>query len=103
MRRSLASLVRASVLRTVVISPCKTEEGLDVLAPIVVEGVLVILRHPMRGEFPAVFELQVGEGSLASTRPFGWRERSTFRLTGSSGTCSMRRRRNRRRRRNLVA
>ena len=31
------------------------------LQPIVVEGVLVVIRHPARGEFPAVIELQVRE------------------------------------------
>jgi hypothetical protein len=36
-----------------------TDEGLDVVQPIVVEGVLVVIRHPARGEFPAVVELQV--------------------------------------------
>jgi hypothetical protein len=30
-------------------------------APQVVEGVLVLIRHPARGEFPAVVELQVRE------------------------------------------
>jgi hypothetical protein len=29
--------------------------------PIVVEGVLVVIRYPVRGEFPAVVELQVRE------------------------------------------
>jgi hypothetical protein len=33
--------------------------GLDVVAPVVVESVLVVIRHPARGEFPAVVELQV--------------------------------------------
>ena len=36
-----------------------TDEGLDVAAPIVVEGELVVIRHPGRGEFRAVVELQV--------------------------------------------
>ena len=35
------------------------DKGLDVLAPLVVEGVLVVIRHPAWGEFPAVVELQV--------------------------------------------
>jgi len=34
------------------------DEGLDVLAPQVVEGVLAVIRHPARGAFPAVAELQ---------------------------------------------
>ena len=37
----------------------ETDEGLDILAPIVVEGELVVIRHPARGQFPAVVELQV--------------------------------------------
>jgi hypothetical protein len=32
----------------------KTGEGLDVAQLIVVEGELVVIRHPARGEFPAV-------------------------------------------------
>jgi len=32
-----------------------------VLAPIVVEGELVVIRHPARGQFPAVVELQLRE------------------------------------------
>jgi len=32
-----------------------------VAQPIVVEGVLVVIRHPVRGQFPAVVELQVRE------------------------------------------
>jgi hypothetical protein len=32
-----------------------------VAQPIVVEGVLVVIRHPARGQFPAVVELQVRE------------------------------------------
>ena len=39
----------------------ETDEGLDILAPIVVEGVLVVIRHPARGQFPAVVELQLRE------------------------------------------
>src|SRR5262249_13165359 len=49
------------VLRTVQFARGETEEGLDVAAPIVVEGVLVVIRHPARGQFPAVVELQVRE------------------------------------------
>ena len=32
-----------------------------VVQPLVVEGVLTVIRHPARGEFPAVVELQVRE------------------------------------------
>ncbi|HKB36305.1 MAG TPA: hypothetical protein VKD72_07615, partial [Gemmataceae bacterium] len=32
----------------------ETDEGLDIAAPIVVEDVLVVIRHPARGEFRAV-------------------------------------------------
>jgi hypothetical protein len=49
------------VLRTVHFAAGETDEGLDVAAPIVVEGVLVVIRHPARGQFPAVVELQVRE------------------------------------------
>jgi len=49
------------VLRTVSFAKGETDEGLDVLAPIVVEGVLVVIRYPARGQFPAVVELQVRE------------------------------------------
>jgi hypothetical protein len=37
----------------------ETDEGLDVAQPIVVEGELVVIRHPARGQFRAVTELQV--------------------------------------------
>jgi hypothetical protein len=47
------------VLRTVHFARGETDAGLDVQAPVVVEGVLVVIRHPARGEFPAVVELQV--------------------------------------------
>jgi len=40
---------------------CPVPRGLDVAQPIVVEGVLVVIRHPARGEFRAVVELQVRE------------------------------------------
>jgi hypothetical protein len=46
-------------LRVVAFDPGEDDEGLDVLAPQVVEGELVVIRHPARGEFPAVTELQV--------------------------------------------
>jgi hypothetical protein len=32
-----------------------------VAEPVVIEGVLVVIRHPARGEFPAVVEVQVRE------------------------------------------
>jgi hypothetical protein len=32
-----------------------------VVQPVVVEGVLVVIRHPARGQFPAVVEVQVQE------------------------------------------
>ena len=49
----------ASVLRTVHFAAGQTDAGLDVAQPIVVEGVLAVVRHPARGEFPAVVEVQV--------------------------------------------
>jgi hypothetical protein len=49
------------LVRTVQFVKGESDEGLDVLAPIVVEDVLVVIRHPARGEFPAVVELQVRE------------------------------------------
>ena len=39
----------------------ETGEGLDNMAPVVVVGVLRVIRHPARGEFPAVIELRVRE------------------------------------------
>jgi len=53
------------VLRTVSFATGETDAGLDVAAPVVVEGVLVVIRHPARGEFPAVVELQVREARRA--------------------------------------
>ena len=49
------------VLWTVHFARGETDAGLDVAQPIVVEGVLVVIRHPARGQFPAVVELQVRE------------------------------------------
>jgi hypothetical protein len=49
------------VLRVVSFAAGETDEGLDVAQPIVVEGELVVIRHPARGTFPAVVELQVPE------------------------------------------
>ena len=49
------------VLRVVSFAQGETVEGLDVAQPIVVEGVLLAIRHPARGEFPAVVEWQVRE------------------------------------------
>jgi hypothetical protein len=42
------------VLRTVQFARGESDEGLDVVAPIDVEGVLVLIRHPPRGKFRAV-------------------------------------------------
>src|SRR5262249_22985598 len=39
----------------------ETDEGLDAAAPVVVEGKLVVIRHPARGQFRAVVEFQVRE------------------------------------------
>ena len=47
------------VLRVVSFAKGETDEGLDVAKPIVVEGELVVIRHPARGAFPAVGKLQV--------------------------------------------
>jgi hypothetical protein len=44
----------------------ETDEGLDVVAPTVVEGVLLVIRHLARGGFPAVVELQVREARKVS-------------------------------------
>jgi hypothetical protein len=49
------------VLLTVSFARGESDESLDVAAPIVVEGVLTVIRHPARGKFPAVVELQVRE------------------------------------------
>jgi len=56
------------VLRVVSFAKGETDEGLDVAQPIVVEGELVVIRHPARGEFPGVVELQVREARRASGR-----------------------------------
>jgi len=49
------------VLRVVSFTRGETDAGLDVAQPVVVEGELVVIRHPARGQFPAVVELQVRE------------------------------------------
>src|SRR5262245_10388791 len=49
------------LLRTVSFAAGESDEGLDVAAPIVVEGELVVIRHPAGGQFRAVVELQVRE------------------------------------------
>jgi len=49
------------VLRTVQFAKGETDEGLDVAQPIVVEGLLQVIRHPGAGQFPAVVELQLRE------------------------------------------
>jgi len=56
----------SGVLRTVQFARGETDEGLDVAAPIGVEGVLVVIRHPARGQFTAVVELQVREARLVA-------------------------------------
>jgi hypothetical protein len=50
-----------AVLRTVQFAAGETGGGLDVAQPIVVEGVLTVIRHPARGQFSAVVELRVRE------------------------------------------
>ena len=50
---------RPCVPRVLMCAAGETDEGLDVAQPIVVEGELVVIRHPAREEFPAVVELQV--------------------------------------------
>ena len=47
------------VLRTISFTKGQTDEGLDVLTPILVEGELVIRRYPAPGQFPAAVEVQV--------------------------------------------
>ena len=54
------------MLRTVQFVRGESDEGLDVVQPIVVEGVLTVIRHPTRGQFPAVVELQVREARLVA-------------------------------------
>ena len=52
-------LVPPGVLRTVRFAAGESDEGLDMAQPIVVEGELVVIRDPARGQFRAVVELQV--------------------------------------------
>ena len=52
---------RPAVLRTLYFGAGEWDEGLDIAAPVVVEGVLRVIRHPARGKFPAVVEWQVRE------------------------------------------
>src|SRR5262245_25308821 len=54
------------VLRTVQFARGESDEGLDVAAPVVVEGERVLIRHPARGQFPAAVELQVREARLVA-------------------------------------
>src|SRR5262245_9155449 len=54
------------VLRVVSFAKGETDEGLDISQPVVVEGVLAVIRHPARGEFRAVVELQVREARLVA-------------------------------------
>src|SRR5262249_8545117 len=51
----------AGVPRTVQFARSATHEAPDLLAPSVVEGVVVVIRHPARGQFRAVVEVQVRE------------------------------------------
>jgi hypothetical protein len=53
-------------VRAIAFYPAEDDEGLDVAAPLVVEGELVVIRHPARGEFPAVVKLQVSEARKAT-------------------------------------
>jgi hypothetical protein len=48
-------------LRCVEFDPCEEEDGLDVLAPVLIEGVLVVRHHPAWGEFADVEEVLVRE------------------------------------------
>jgi hypothetical protein len=41
------------VLRVVSFAAGETDEGLDVVQPIVVESDVLVIRHPARGQFPA--------------------------------------------------
>jgi len=54
------------VLQTVHFANRETDAGLDVAKPIVVEGVLEVIRHPAWGQFPAVIELQGRESRLVA-------------------------------------
>jgi len=60
---SVTNLDSDRVLRTLSFATGETDEGLDVAQPIVVEGVLVVIRHPARDQFRAVVKLQV-RGSI---------------------------------------
>ena len=51
---------RPCVPRVLMCAAGETDDGLDVAQP-VVEGVLLVIRHPARGQFRAVVELQVRE------------------------------------------
>src|SRR5262245_36303639 len=57
------------VLRVATFAKGETDEGLDIQSSVVVEGVLVVIRHPARGQFPAVVELQVREARLVAFCP----------------------------------
>ena len=58
------------VLRVVSFAQGETDEGLDVAQPLVVEGELVVIRHPAGGQFPAVVELRVrGHGGCGEGKP----------------------------------
>ncbi|HKB36266.1 MAG TPA: hypothetical protein VKD72_07415 [Gemmataceae bacterium] len=55
------------MLRVVSFAAGETDEDLDVVAPMVVEGVLQVRRYPARGEFREVVEL-CGEGARGGPR-----------------------------------
>ncbi len=46
-------------LRSVLFAPGETDEGLDGVKPVVVEGYLVMLRHKASGQFSELIELEV--------------------------------------------
>ena len=58
------------VLRAIQFARDQTDEGLDVAQPIVVEGELVVIRHPARGQFWEVVEVRVrGHGGCGEGKP----------------------------------
>ena len=76
-------------LRVVSFAKSETDEGLDVVQPVGVEGEVVVIRHPARGEFPAVVEVQVREArpttTSTTTTTSPWRNR-TMEPGGSAAT-----------------
>ena len=53
-------------LRIVSFAVGERDDGLDVAQPIVVEGVLAVVRHTARDTFPAAVKLQVREARLVA-------------------------------------